>query len=661
MNMNNSCISCNLGNSFDSPTPFLLRLVWSLASRAWLAVRRPALAGWGALALLLGPGLVFPVMGRDSTGVALGQYTINTTMNPSSAPNYATVAACGDTCWYSYVCPTAGGNYNRPIQWRPGLPTYGCTGRMWVFGSYTVPSAEAEATVYFHSLDGSGNENGTANSGGVNECAYSCNSITFVNGNTTMTSFGGWAGNTSYDGGPGAGGCNTACGYYVAGYGPVVVQAARWQYIDDWTCLGPFNSTGIEDSSSGGRSFPFGEAGLYFYPGLDTSHGNTISAGLGFRVGTSEVTSGNNGTTAAVASGRVTTGDCNNANVLNFGGSVGGVSPAGNAAAYGNANNADAYACAWIYANAGAGPKIALGADDHSKVWINGTVVSDNQTTCCTIDNYISSSGVGIAAGWNRVLFKIHNGGGGWNGTVSFRNGGNSSWNEPNLNAFDFGSYYSYGLGYEQDAWFPTISPSSVYGASSPANAASLYGNSTTVGASGTSAGAGPVPYWQTMQYMWGNGLGGVESSFAAVTGTPTSTSWSDSRTGVTGHRRFHYFAVSQSGRTSGQASGQTGGWTFDSSHAKYYDVYVDNVAPVAPIFSSVTAASTTQINLAWAIPLDQGVNVANGSTESSGNAGALESQNWYIRGDVGTQVYRGGSTTISAWSGSTTSSVVPG
>src|SRR5207249_11496550 len=102
--------------------------------------------------------------------------------------------------------------------------------------------------------------------------------------------------------------------------------------------------------------------------------------------------------------------------------------------------------------------------------------------------------------------------------------------------------------------------------------------------------------------------------------------------TGVTGHRRLHLFAVSQSGRTSFQNSGMSGGTIFQDSGncARFYDVFVDNVAPLTPAFSIAAAASTNEIDLSWSIPLDQGVNVAPDSAESAGAGGNQESQNWY-------------------------------
>src|SRR5439155_25470465 len=108
--------------------------------------------------------------------------------------------------------------------------------------------------------------------------------------------------------------------------------------------------------------------------------------------------------------------------------------------------------------------------------------------------------------------------------------------------------------------------------------------------------------------YRWGNGLGDADSDYADVSGTPAATNWSHT-TSVTGHRRLHFFAVSQSGRASFQNSGVIGGSRFQDAgnYGRYYDVFVDNIPPLDPVFSSVTAASTSQIDLAWAIPLDEG------------------------------------------------------
>ena len=157
---------------------------------------------------------------------------------------------------------------------------------------------------------------------------------------------------------------------------------------------------------------------------------------------------------------------------------------------------------------------------------------------------------------------------------------------------------------------------------------------------------------------MWGNGLSSADSNFAEVSSDGTPASWSHSQSSVTGHRRFHFFAVSQSGRTSFQSSGVSGGSTFQDSgnYARFYDVFVDNQAPVAPSLSTVNAVSTSEIDLGWSIPLDLGVGVGTGSTESAGYSSNAEANNWNRVGYVGCQVYRGGST-ISSWGTGTTKS----
>ena len=96
---------------------------------------------------------------------------------------------------------------------------------------------------------------------------------------------------------------------------------ARWNYMDDWTCLGGFASSSVSDTSN--RSF--NEPNLYLYPAVDTTHGNSITALMGL-----------NGKTP----GRVTTGDCNNANSVDF---------KGNASAYGGSDNMDAYGFGWVF------------------------------------------------------------------------------------------------------------------------------------------------------------------------------------------------------------------------------------------------------------------------------------------------------------------------
>jgi hypothetical protein len=334
-----------------------------------------------------------------------------------------------------------------------------------------VPDAHAKATVNFFGVDAAGNDIAGIN-GSVNECPYSCSTITFYSGILNVSSFGGFRSNTQDDGPPGSGGCNIACGTFPAGYSQMHIQAARWQYMNDWTCLGGYASSGISDTAN--RTFS--EANLYLYPAMDTSHGNVIGAAIGL---------------SGKTPGRITTGDCNNANTLDF---------KGNANAFGGGDNMDAYGFAWIFSPGGTNSKIVIGSDDGNRLWVNGVLKNDTNAVRGLTRDQDNTGAVSLAAGWSRILFKVHNFTSGFQGTVSLRNGGNVNLNEPSVNYYDLGGYHSYGVGYEQDAWYPQIVVNNVFGVSNPTNGQSFYGNNTTVTMNGTALGQGPVPYWRTMQ-----------------------------------------------------------------------------------------------------------------------------------------------------------------
>ncbi len=577
---------------------------------------------------------------QPGPGTNFGYYTINTGGFDSTSQdtNYAAYTACGGSnAWYSYGIPLTGSNcttFDRDIRWiAPAPSAYPFTGRGYLSVSALVPDTHATATANFFAVDTNGADVAGV-TGAVNECANACNWINFFTGNVNLGSLAGFRSNTKDDGAPGAGGCAATCGGFSAGYSQLNIQAAQWTYMDDWTCLGSYASTNVSDTSN--RSFT--EANLYLYPALDSTHGNAIGALIGLN--------GKN-------PGHISTGDCNVGNTLNFTGPANGFLP-GNAAAYGNANNADSYGFAWLYCTAATSPKFLIGSDDGNRLWVNGVLKNDtNASRGLVLDQ--DATTVSLPQGWNRVLFKVHNNVAGFQGVVGLRSSANTNLNEPLVNYHDVGGYYSYGLGYEQDAWYPQIVVTNFDGVVGPANGRTIYTNNTTVTAGGTANGQGPVPYWRTMQYQWGSGLGSVDTSYSDVSGTPTSASWTHTSIGVTGHRRFYFFAVSQSGRTSFQTNGLTGGACFQDSGncGRYYDVYVDNVVPQSPVFSTAAATATNQIGLAWNIPLDQGVNVAAGPDESAGGATNLDAQNWYRVGDVAVQVYRDGAI-ISAWSTNT-------
>ncbi len=398
--------------------------------------------------------------------------------------------------------------------------------------------------------------------------------------------------------------CGDPSHWHVVGASKGRWYGCKWYYINDWVCLGGYSGS-LTDNATG-----WDEADIYLYPAVDTSHGNVFAY---------------NGEVP----GRVTTGDCNWQNSLNF---------KGNASAYGNCDNCYSYGFAWMYSPGGCGPKWLIGSDDGNRLWVNGSLRNDNDASRGLTRDDDETGGYGWSAGWGRVLFKVRNGTGGFEGTVSLRNGGTRDWNEPSVQVFDLGGYYSYGLGCEQDGWYPGIDVASFYGSNNPGPNSDHYGNDTTVSVSGTAWANGPVPLWKVMHFEWGYGLSG-DTDYTDV--SSSGSSWSHTHSGVTGHRRFHFFAVSKSRRTSFQDSGATGGWNWaDGGPANYMDVYVDNAPPQNPTFSSVSAASTGQINLNWSIPLDEGVGVGAGSTEYASEGG----DNAYRRGDVGVYVRRSGS-----------------
>ncbi|HSU53776.1 MAG TPA: NBR1-Ig-like domain-containing protein, partial [Candidatus Dormibacteraeota bacterium] len=567
-------------------------------------------------------------------GVTMTGYTVDTNMDSTSRNgSYLAYTDCsGQAAWYSFGIPESGSNctvFDRDIRWMPAMPSYGFTGRGFLSATALIPATgHAKATANFFAVDAVGNDLAGI-SGPVNECPTSCTLTNFYANTVNITSFGGFRSNTKDDGPPGpAGGCSLACGTFPVAYSQMHIQAARWQYINDWTCIGGYASSSVSDTAN--RSFS--EANLYLYPALDNSHGNTIGTTMGLN---------------GKDTGRVTTGDCNNSNSLDF---------KGNANAYGGGDNMDGYGFAWVFSPTGATPKLVIGSDDGNRLWVNGVLKNDTNATRSLTRDQDQTAGVTLPAGWNRILLKVHNFTTGFQGTVSLRNGTNVSLNAPSINAYDFGGYYSYGLGYEQDDWYPQTVVSNFYGVAFPANGAAFYGTNGTVSANGSSSVTGPVPYWRTMQYQWGYGLTNADTDYADVSGTPTSASWSHSVPGVSGHRRFYFFAVSRSGRTSFQNNGVTGGSVFADSgnYGRYYDVYVDNLPPLDPAPVSVASNSTTQLALQWLVPLDQGVNVDPGASESAGAAGNLETQNWYRVGDVGVQLYRNGAV-ISSWGTGTT------
>ena len=556
-------------------------------------------------------------------GIAIGSYTADWQGNPTSCNFPATATGCGYTVWYivdrtTTNCTARGGN----ATWNPGFVW---SGRGWVHMDFQVPCANATSQIYVRYRNQTGAYTGQSST--INECAYGDWMTPLDQVTDNLSDWNGCYVSSDESVGAPSGGCSTTCNVRKTGVAQIHMYGSRWHYLNDWTCLGGYASTSVSDTT--GRAFAWGESGLYLYPAVDTTHGNHITADLGL--------SGN-------TPGRVVTGDCNNANTLNF---------KGNASAYGNGDTMDSYGFAWVFAPSGASPKFTVGSDDGNRVWVNGNLINDTNAARGLTRDQDTTGSTSLPVGWSRVLFKVHNITGSFQGTVSLRNGSNANLNESSVNVFDLGGYYSYGAGYEQDAWYPLINVTNFCGGDSPAPSTDVYTNTTTVTASGTALASGPVPFWRVMHYEWGYGLGG-DTDYATV--SASGANWAHTQTGVTGHRRFHFFAVSKSGRTSFQNNGQTGGANWGGGGAgTYMDVYVDNLPPQNPAFASAAAVSPNTVDLAWTLPLDQGVGIAPGSTEAADETGK-SSGNYYRAGAVGVEVYRNGDI-LSSWSTNTTAS----
>ncbi|NLN77172.1 MAG: hypothetical protein GX139_12830, partial [Armatimonadetes bacterium] len=319
----------------------------------------------------------------------------------------------------------------------------------------------------------------------------------------------------------------------------------RWAYLNRWVILGPYSSTSL------GNANGLDEANLYLYPYVESGKGTAIVDGLW----------GGKKPEAYYP------GDMNTTHSINFGTKWNQ-----------NANQA-AYAMAWVYAPAGAGPRFAMGSDDGCKVWLNGTnIYTRDIDRGLTRDSDVTGS-TGMPAGWSKVLFKIQQGpgGGGWQGTMSLRNGSDTNRNEPSVN-LQSDEYAGYSIYNEQDGWFPKMSMTTFNGVSNPDSGHTIYTNNTTVTASGTVT-AQFIPFWKTGYYQWGRGLSGSDNYYKFTTNS--GATWSHVETDVTGYRRFHFFGISRSDRTSGQAGGSSGGWTYNNTgNCAWGAVFVDNVAP---------------------------------------------------------------------------------
>ncbi|NLX21547.1 MAG: hypothetical protein GXY55_07725 [Phycisphaerae bacterium] len=121
--------------------------------------------------------------------------------------------------------------------------------------------------------------------------------------------------------------------------------------------------------------------------------------------------------------------------------------------------------------------------------------------------------------------------------------------------------------------------------------------------------------------------------SLTQVSGS--GSSWSHNNSSINGHNLWYFKSEDNGTLQSGEV---------------WVRRFVDSVAPNNPGFSSVTAASTSQIDLAWSIPTDRATGAPDGAAELRETSGSHR----YRRGDVGVRVQRG-STGIYGWGAGTT------
>lgn len=80
----------------------------------------------------------------------------------------------------------------------------------------------------------------------------------------------------------------------------------------------------------------------------------------------------------------------------------------------------EAYAFTWVYTEEARETELALGSDDGVVAWVNGEEVA-RDAGCRGVGTDQTLGAVTLEAGWNRLLVKVYDGGGGWGMQARFR------------------------------------------------------------------------------------------------------------------------------------------------------------------------------------------------------------------------------------------------
>ena len=80
----------------------------------------------------------------------------------------------------------------------------------------------------------------------------------------------------------------------------------------------------------------------------------------------------------------------------------------------------EAYAFTWVHSDVEQAVTLAWGADDGSRVWLNGSLVRNDPTCHGTVTDQFQEP-VTLLAGWNRLLIKVRDHGGGFGFKARFK------------------------------------------------------------------------------------------------------------------------------------------------------------------------------------------------------------------------------------------------
>ena len=100
----------------------------------------------------------------------------------------------------------------------------------------------------------------------------------------------------------------------------------------------------------------------------------------------------------------------------------------------------EVYAVTWVFSPEQRALTIGLGPDDGARVWLNGELVQEvSGCQGVVVDKFTEE--VTLLEGWNRLLLKVYDQGGGWGTYVRFLDSDGSPVTDLELSLSDSGSW----------------------------------------------------------------------------------------------------------------------------------------------------------------------------------------------------------------------------